>query len=241
MGEVVDRKRIQELPLNGRNAMQLAAVVPGVTNILAAPPVQTQSRSGPSITVSGGRDTQNEFRFDGVSWKNITQNTAFNLPNPDALQEFQILTSSPSAEYGRYSGGIILAVTRSGSNQFHGTAWEYLRNTALNSRNYFIRAPQPKPRLIQNQFGFTAGGPVVRNKLFYLSFYQGMRIRQSQVLSSAFPPTEAQRAGNFGSTVLKNPRTGGVYHGTIPSSDFDPVAVTSSTNMCRWPTIPTVS
>jgi hypothetical protein len=225
VGEVVDRERIQELPLNGRNAMQLAAVVPGVTNILAAPPVQTQSRSSPSITVSGGRDTQNEFRFDGVSWKNITQNTAFNLPNPDALQEFQILTSSPSAEYGRYSGGIILAVTRSGSNQFHGTAWEYLRNTALNSRNYFIRAPQPKPTLIQNQFGFTGGGPVVRNKLFYFGSYQGMRIRQSQVLSSAFPPTEAQRAGNFGSTVLKNPRTGGVYNGTIPSSDFDPVAI----------------
>jgi hypothetical protein len=130
VGEVVDRERIQELPLNGRNAMQLAAVVPGVTNILAAPPVQTQSRSGPSITVSGGRDTQNEFRFDGVSWKNITQNTAFNLPNPDALQEFQILTSSPSAEYGRYSGGIILAVTRSGSNQFHGTAWSPRCSTA---------------------------------------------------------------------------------------------------------------
>ncbi len=115
-------ERIQELPLNGRNAMQLCRCGPRCHQHLAAPPVQTQSRSGPSITVSGGRDTQNEFRFDGVSWKNITQNTAFNLPNPDALQEFQILTSSPSAEYGRYSGGIILAVTRSGSNQFHGTA-----------------------------------------------------------------------------------------------------------------------
>ena len=188
VGELVDRERIQELPLNGRNAMQLAAVVPGVTNVLITPPVQTQSRSGPSITVSGGRDTQNEFRFDGVSWKNITQNTGLNLPNPDALQEFQILTSSPGAEYGRYSGGIILAVTRSGSNHFHGTAWDYLRNTALNSRNYFVRAPQAKPTLIQNQFGFTAGGPVIRNKLFGFGSYQGMRIRQSQILSSAFPP-----------------------------------------------------
>ena len=225
VGELVDRERIQELPLNGRNAMQLAAVVPGVTNILAAPPVQTQSRSGPSITVSGGRDTQNEFRFDGVAWKNITQNTALNLPNPDALQEFQVLTSSPSAEYGRFSGGIITAVTRSGTNQFHGTAWEYLRNTALNSRNYFVRAPQAKPQLIQNQFGFTAGGPVIRNKLFAFGSYQGMRIRQSQVLSSAFPPTEAERAGNFGNEVLRNPRTGGTYQGAIPSSDFDPVAV----------------
>jgi hypothetical protein len=225
IGELVDRERIQELPLNGRNAMQLAAVGPGVTNILAAPPVQTQSRSGASLTVSGGRDTQNEFRLDGVSWKNITQNTALNLPNPDALQEFQILTSSPGAEYGRNSGGIFLAVTRSGSNQVHGSAWEYLRNTVLNGRNYFVRAPQQKPTLVQNQFGFTAGGPVIRNKLFAFGSYQGMRIRQSQVLSSAFPPTVAQRSGNFGTTVLKNPRTGGVYNGVIPSSDFDPVAV----------------
>lgn len=225
VGELVDRERIQELPLNGRNAMQLAAVVPGVTSILAAPPVQTQSRSGPSITVSGGRDTQNEFRLDGVQWKNITQNTGINLPNPDALQEFQVLTSSPSAEYGRYSGGIILAVTRSGSNQFHGSAWEYLRNTVLNARNYFVRAPEQKPTLVQNQFGFTAGGPILHNKLFAFGSYQGMRIRQSKVLSSAFPPTEAQRSGDFGNVVLKNPRTGGVYNGVIPSSDFDPVAV----------------
>jgi Carboxypeptidase regulatory-like domain/TonB-dependent Receptor Plug Domain len=225
VGELVDRERIQELPLNGRNAMQLAAVVPGVTNILAAPPVQTQSRSGPSITISGGRDTQNELRFDGVEWKNITQNTAFNLPNPDALQEFQILTSSPSAEYGRYSGGILLAVTRSGSNQFHGSAWEYLRNTVLDGRNFFVRAPQPKPTLVQNQFGFALGGPVIHDKLFFFTSYQGMRIRQSEVLSTAFPPTVAQRAGNFGTEVLRNPRTGGVYNGMIPSSDFDPVAV----------------
>jgi Carboxypeptidase regulatory-like domain/TonB-dependent Receptor Plug Domain len=225
MSELVDRTRIQELPLNGRNAMQLAAVVPGVTNILAAPPVQTQSRSGPGITVSGGRDTQNEFRLDGNEWKNITQNTGLNLPNPDALQEFQIITSNPSTEYGRYSGGIILSVTRSGSNEFHANTWEYLRNTVLNARNYFIREPQQKPTLVQNQFGLAGGGPAIRNKLFYFGSYQGMRIRQSQVLSSAFPPTSAQRAGNFGSLVLRNPRTGVTYHGTIPGSDFDPVAV----------------
>jgi hypothetical protein len=225
VGELVDRERIQELPLNGRNAMQLAAVVPGVTNILAASPVQTQSRSGPSITISGGRDTQNELRFDGVAWKNITQNTAFNLPNPDALQEFQILTSSPSAEYGRYSGGILLAVTRSGSNQLHGSAWEYLRNTVLDGRNFFVRAPQPKPTLVQNQFGFALGGPVIHNKVFFFTSYQGMRIRQSEVLSTAFPPTALERAGNFGTKMLRNPRTGGVYNGMIPSTDFDPVAV----------------
>src|SRR5258708_24815831 len=99
VGELVDHERIREMPLNGRNAMALAEIVPGVTNVLAAPTAQTQSRQGPSITVSGGRDTQNEFRFDGMTWKNITQNTGLNLPNPDALQEFQVITSNQSAEY----------------------------------------------------------------------------------------------------------------------------------------------
>lgn len=230
MGELVDRARIQELPLNGRNAMQLAAVVPGVTNILAAPTIQTQSRSGPSITVAGGRDTQNEFRFDGASWKNITQNTALNLPNPDALQEFQILTSSPSAEYGRNSGGIFIAVTRAGTNQFHGSAYDYLRNTALNARNYFTRPPSKKPTLIQNQFGGTIGGPVLHDKLFGFFAYQGTRIHQTQILAPAFIPTPAQRNGTFTDAsghplVMRDPIHNSVYVGQIPASDFDPTAV----------------
>ncbi|QNI35331.1 TonB-dependent receptor [Edaphobacter albus] len=230
MGELVDRERIQELPLNGRNAMQLAAVVPGVTNILAAPTVQTQSRSGPSITVAGGRDTQNEFRFDGASWKNITQNTALNLPNPDALQEFQILTSSPSAEYGRNSGGIFIAVTRAGTNKFHGSAYDYLRNTALNARNYFTRPPNKKPTLIQNQFGGTLGGPIIRNKLFGFFSYQGTRIHQTQILAPSFVPTQAQRNGMFTDAsgnplIMRDPIRNSVYVGQIPTSDFDPTAV----------------
>jgi Carboxypeptidase regulatory-like domain/TonB-dependent Receptor Plug Domain len=230
MGELVDRTRIQELPLNGRNTMQLSAVVPGVTNILAAPTVQTQSRSGPSITVAGGRDTQNEFRFDGASWKNITQNTGLNLPNPDALQEFQILTSSPSAEYGRNSGGIFIAVTRSGTNQFHGSVYDYLRNTVLNSRNFFTRAPSPKPTLIQNQFGGTLGGPILRNKLFGFFSYQGTRIQQSQILAPAFIPTPTERNGTFTDAsgnplLMANPIHGGEYNGQIPATDFDPTAV----------------
>jgi len=227
MGELVSRERIQELPLNGRNALTLAAVVPGVTNIINPPTVQTQSRGGAGITVAGGRDTQNEFRFDGASWKNITQNTSLNLPSPDALQEFQIFTSSPSAEYGRNSGGIFIAVTRSGTNQFHGSAYDYLRNTVLNARNYFTRYPTRKPSLIQNQFGGTFGGPILHDKLFVFGSYQGTRIRQTQIISPAFIPTAAQRNGFFGSsTVLKDPIHGGNYSGgQVNPADFDPVAV----------------
>src|SRR5712692_9827598 len=132
VGELVDRTRIQELPLNGRNAMSLARVVPGVISV-SAPTIVSQSRSGPAITVAGGRNTQNEFRFDGTSHKNLTQNSALNLPSPDALQEFKIMTSNYSSEYGRNSGGVIVGVTRAGSNDFHGSLWEYLRNTALNA------------------------------------------------------------------------------------------------------------
>src|SRR5215510_14296893 len=161
IGEVVDRTRIQELPLNGRNAMELAKVVPGIISV-SAPPVVTNARNGPAIVAAGGRDTSNEFRFDGISHKNLTQNTALNFPSPDALQEFLIMTSNYTAEYGRNAGGVIVGVTRAGSNEIHGSLWEFLRNTDLNARNFFSVS---KPTLIQNQYGFTAGAPVIHNKL----------------------------------------------------------------------------
>jgi hypothetical protein len=119
VGEVVDRTRIQELPLNGRNAMGLARLAPGVAKV-SAPIALNQARSGPSISVGGGCDTQNEFRFDGASHANPLHNNLFNLPSPDALQEFKVLTSNFSAEYGRFAGGLFIAVTRSGTNQLHG-------------------------------------------------------------------------------------------------------------------------
>jgi hypothetical protein len=224
IGEVVDRTRIQELPLNGRNAMELARVVPGVVRV-NAPTVVTNARSGPAVTVAGGRDTSNEFRFDGTSHKNLTQNTALNLPSPDALQEFRVLTSSYSAEYGRYSGGVFMAVTRAGTNDIHGSAWEYLRNKELNARNFFSVA---KPDLKQNQFGFTLGGPVVRNRTFLFGSYQGVRIRQSTLFGTARPPSAAERGGDFSGSNPKpvDPATNQPYpNNRIPSTAFDPVAV----------------
>ena len=224
IGEVVDRTRIQELPLNGRNAMELAKVVPGIISV-SAPPVVTNARNGPAIVAAGGRDTSNEFRFDGTSHKNLTQNTALNLPSPDALQEFRVQTSNFSAEYGRYSGAVFVAVTRSGANDFHGSAWEYLRNKALNARNFFSA---DKPDLKQNQFGFTFGGPAIRNRTFFFGSYQGMRIRETQLFATAIPPTEAERRGDFSSSTRRpnDPLTGQPFpNAQIPSSRFDPVAV----------------
>ncbi len=223
-GELVDRTRIQELPLNGRNAMALAQVAPGVISV-TAPTIVSQSRSGPTITVAGGRNTQNEFRIDGISNKNLTQNTALNFPSPDALQEFVIMTGNYSAEFGRNSGGVIMGVTRAGGNDFHASLWEYLRNTDLNARNFFSTS---KPSLVQNQYGFTAGGHIIRNKLFYFGSFQGTQIRQSQLLATARPPTALERAGDFSQSTTKpnDPLTGQPFpNAVIPSTRFDVTSI----------------
>ena len=224
VGEVVDRVRIQELPLNGRNPMELAAVVPGVISV-SAPAIVTNARSGPQLVVAGGRDTSNEYRFDGTSHKNLTQNTALNLPAPDALQEFRVVTSNVSAEYGRYTGGTVIAVTRAGTNDFRGTAWEYFRNDKLNGTNYFATT---KPDLNQNQYGFTLGGPIVRSRAFFFGSYQGARVKETRLFATATPPTAEMRAGNFANAARRpiDPLTRLPFpNNTIPSSRFDPVAV----------------
>lgn len=224
VGEVVDRVRIQELPLNGRNPMELASVVPGVISV-SAPAVVTNARSGPQLIVAGGRDTSNEFRFDGTSHKNLTQNTALNLPAPDALQEFRVVTSNVSAEHGRYTGGTVIAVTRAGTNDFHGTAWEYFRNDKLNGTNYFATS---KPDLNQNQYGFTLGGPIRRNRTFFFGSYQGIRVKQTRLFATATPPTAEMRTGNFTGAARRpiDPVTRLPFpNNTIPASRFDPVAV----------------
>ncbi|HXB72270.1 MAG TPA: carboxypeptidase regulatory-like domain-containing protein [Candidatus Acidoferrales bacterium] len=224
VGDVVDRLRVQELPLNGRNVMQLARVIPGVTQV-SAPTLVTRGRNGPAASVAGGRDTQNEIRFDDSSHVQLYNNSALNLPSPDALQEFKVLTSGFSAEYGRYGGGVFIAITRAGTNQFHGSLWEYIRNTAFDARNFFSVA---KPDLKQNQFGFTFGGPVIHKRTFFFGSYQGSRERQSQLLNTATPPTAAERAGDFSALgkLPVDPTTKAPYPGgRIPSSSFDPVAV----------------
>jgi hypothetical protein len=224
VGEVVDRLRVQELPVNGRNVMQLAKLIPGVSQV-SAPTLVTRGRNGPSASVAGGRDTQNEIRLDDSTHVQLYNNSALNLPSPDALQEFKVLTSGFNAEYGRYGGGVFIAVTRAGTNEFHGSLWEYLRNKTFDARNFFSA---DKPDLKQNQFGFTFGGPVIPKRTFFFGSYEGTRIRQSQVLSSATPPTAAERAGNFSASarqpvdpVTKVPFPGG----RIPSSSFDQTAV----------------
>ena len=206
-GVVVEERTIKELPLNGRNPIQLAALTPGVAT-LSAPTILTWTgRTGGQLTVHGSRANENGYLLDGGYFTGSYQQNGMNYPAPDALEEFKLITNSFSAEYGRMVGSVFNAVTKSGTNDLHGAAWEFLRNDALNARNFF--APNV-PTLRQNQFGATAGGPVKRNRVFLFGNYQGTRIRQ-QTLLSAFPATAQERAGQFrepAGRVLRDPKNG---------------------------------
>lgn len=229
VGATVDNLRVANLPLNGRNVLSLMQLLPGV-GAANFNPVVTISRKGPVVNVSGGRSNDNNIMLDGTTMMTAMENAGLNLPSPDALQEFRVLTNTFNAEYGRSAGAVVLVVTKSGTNEVHGDLWEFVRNDALNARNFFASS---KPFLRQNQFGASLGGPVVspwyngRNRTFLFGSYQGTRIRQ-QALITSFPPTEAERRGDFTAItqVLIDPLTNQPFPGNlIPVSRFDPLAV----------------
>ena len=232
LGITIDQQKVVELPLNGRNFAQLGTLIPGVL----APPTGLGGATGDatpggfgattaSFNVNGMRNQSNNFLIDGTN-NNDTFNTGFVMrPPPDAIQEFKIDTHSYTAEFGRNAGAVINVVTKSGANDFHGSGWEFNRNTALQTYNYFASTSQPKPELKQNQFGGAFGGPIEKNRLFFFGYYEGYRNDKGntanvQVLS------DAQRLGNFsGSAPIKDPLTGLPFPGNIiPSNRLDPSA-----------------
>ncbi|MBK7931196.1 MAG: TonB-dependent receptor [Bryobacterales bacterium] len=223
-GTLIDERRVVELPINGRNVVGLAALLPGATNI-SAPQTTTDDRGGPTVSISGSRTNQNLFLFDGSHNNGLFRNTGINYPPPDALQEVKVLTNSFSAEYGRNAGAVFNVVTRSGTNDFHGALWEFLRNHDLNARNFFAGSEIPK--LIQNQFGAAVGGPIIRNRLFFFAAYEGLRIRPDALATSAFPLTAAERRGDFShlARAITDPDTRQPFaNNQIPASRFDTVA-----------------
>jgi hypothetical protein len=205
VSNLVDDRRIVDLPLNGRNVMSLAQLVPGVLGV-QAPESLTSARGGPQMNANGGRGNQNLYTFDGAFFNNPSRNTGMNFPPPDAVQEFRLLTSNFDAEYGRNSGSQATVVARAGTNDFHGDVWEFLRNDALNARNFF--APTV-PAIKENQFGGAAGGPIKKEKLFFFGSYQGLRNRPQGVAQRTLVPSAAERNGDFTDllpgTVLGNP------------------------------------
>ncbi len=233
LGIVIDMKKVVDLPLNGRNFAQLGTLIPGVV----APPAGLGGLSGDatpggfgnvtgSYNVNGMRNQSNNFLLDGAS-NNDTFNTGFVLrPPPDAIQEFKILTHSYNAEYGRNAGSVVNVVTRSGTNEWHGGAWEFNRSDALQARNFFAPTTQPKPRLKQNQFGASLGGPLAVNKLFAFGYYEGYR-NLSGTTTTLVVLTPEQRRGDFSATTtpVRDPRTGQPFPGNvIPAARLDPIA-----------------
>ncbi len=205
-GQVVEQRRLADLPLDGRNPIALVSLVAGAA-VVNAPAILEGYRGGAWASVNGGRNLDNVYLFDGDNYRGIYANTALNYPNPDALQEFKLLTHNFSAEFGRNSGAVFNAVTKSGTNGFHGSVWEFLRNDALNARNFFA---SEVPVMKQNQFGFTAGAPIKKDKLFIFGSYQGFRIKQESMLVNAEVATALERQGNFSQSdvTITDPETG---------------------------------
>ena len=224
VGATVDQKRIEDLPLNGRDAYDLLTVLPGVTNYAAD--VQTGSRQGNQMSVNGIPTESTAYYLDGAYDSNVWRFGGNLLPNPDALQEFRVLTSNYDAEFGRSAGGVVNAVTRSGTNQYHGLIYDYLRNNVFNAKNYFLTSVTP---LRQNQFGANLGGrvPGFSDRAFLFLSYQGLRVRQPANVASTslVVPTAAERSGDFRSSLGTKPNVScnGVQY-VICSSALDPVA-----------------
>ena len=206
---MINPKQIVDLPLNGRAYADLTLLVPGVAKSFLEN--QSDSSRDASFNVNGQRSELNNFMLDGVDNNAYgTSNQGFSnqviQPNPDALAEFKVETNNYSAEYGRSTGAVINATIKSGTNQFHGELWEFLRNTDLNATGFFKPVNGVKPAFNQNQFGAAAGGPIRKDKIFVFGDYEGFR-RVFHPVQFATLPTAAIKQGNFGMPV-KNPFTG---------------------------------
>src|SRR5215510_3278410 len=226
LGSVVTSKTISELPLNGRFFLDLALIQPGTvapsTNnrtFLAVP-----SGIGMSgINASGTREDSTNYVFDGINISDMVQNQITFQPNVDMIQEFKVQTNAFSAEYGRNAGIIINAVSKSGTNSIHGTAFEFVRNDKFDAKNYFDRGDTRIPAFKRNVFGYSVGGPVIRNRTFFFTSYEGRRAREVASLNSLVL-TATQRAsvanpviGQLADLIAKpNDASGSRFIGTAP-------------------------
>jgi hypothetical protein len=235
-GQVIENRRVTELPLNGRNYDELA--------LLSAGTVQPLSGARFAGFSSGGmRDTQNSFLLDGIDNNPVElagaqRRSEMVQPSVDAIQEFKVQTNAFAAEYGRAMGAVVNLTTKSGTNDLHGSAFEFLRNEKLDAKNFFD-PPGPKAPFKRNQYGFSAGGPVFapklfdgRNKVFFFTDYEGTKIRVTSTNTSTLP-TLGMRTGDFSDLLaqrnlaITDPTTGSPFPGNvIPGNRIDPVAQT---------------
>jgi hypothetical protein len=229
LGETVTEHQIKDLPLNGRDFVQLTRILPGVQRGIPGANIDGAGslawRASASFSANGQRTRDNNFLLDGVDNNETWLNSVVVFPSIDSLQEFKVQTSTYSAEFGRSSGGVVNIQLKSGTNDFHGSLFEFLRNDALDANDWFNnKNHRARPPFRQNQFGGTFGGPIIRNKTFFFMDYQGWRVRQAQSYLSTVPTT-AMKGGDFSALTrtIYDPLTPGVpFAGNrIPSTRFD--------------------
>lgn len=219
--ETVDQTRITELPLNGRNVLQLQSLLPGAV----ATGSLDQGANTPGFAINGGIGSSNNYSLDGGQYQDAYFNAPLPFPNPDAIQEFTIQTNSYSAEFGRNRGASINAVTRSGTNQFHGGAFEFLRNDVFDARPFFARTA---PDFKRNQFGAQLGGPIRKNQTFFFFAWQGTHERGTPNTSTITVPTARMRTGDLSELTrqIRDPLTGQPFPGNIiPAARLNQTAV----------------
>ena len=242
LGEVIEGKQVIDLPLNTRNFTQLALLTPGVSrgmNINGnsngtqgnAETYRYNNSGGAVLNVNGLRPQANNFLLDGFDNNESLVNTIVFFSEPDAIQEFRVETNIAPAEFGRAGGAIVNTSIRSGTNQFHGTFFEYLRNSALDATPWTSQANAKKLPFKQNQFGAAIGGPIIKNKLFIFGDYQGLRSSQPNTTDYTTVPTDLMRSSGFTnfsqiSTPIIDPETGLQFPGNIiPAGRLNPAAV----------------
>ena len=205
LGQVVETRSVTELPLNGRNPLALVSLTAGVVpqgapsagNSSMGNPVGANPFAAGDFQIGGGQAGQSQILIDGVPTNGAYLNVVTVIPTQDAIQEFKVQTNNLGPEYGRFAGGVINLSTKSGTNAFHGSGYDFLRNKLLNANDFFSNAGgSPRPAFTQNQFGVNGGGPVIKDKLFFFSSYEGFRQRKGSALTT-WVPTSLERSGNF--------------------------------------------
>ncbi|HEY4051147.1 MAG TPA: TonB-dependent receptor [Acidobacteriaceae bacterium] len=211
LGQMVEGKVVQEMPLNGRNILNLVALAPGVVpqGSVSGNPLGNQANGTftnntgwGNYQIGGGMANQSAFYLDGVPLNTTYINSPALVPTQDAIQEFRVDSNAVSAEFGRFAGGVVNMATKSGTDQLHGSAYEYIRNKVLNANTFFNnRAHIPTPAFTQNQYGVELGGPVRREKLFFFFSWEGFAFRTGNSITTTVP-TAAMRNGDFSDPSL---------------------------------------
>jgi hypothetical protein len=221
---IIDNVQLTNLPLDGRNFLELALLAPGT--VPAAQGSAGSVRGAFTLNVNGAREGANAYLLDGAYNVDPKLNTVAVRPPVDAVDEFRVLTSSYDASFGRHAGGQINVITKSGSNQYHGTAYEFFRDDALNAANFFAPRGEPDPTLERNQFGLSLGGPIVSDRTFFFVDYEGTRLTEG-ITRVATVPTLAERRGDFSNSLFQAPVVPGTTfpfpNDQIPGSFQDPI------------------